>query len=469
MADTFRHEFTRETHEFSKSNPGKIDDYYNIQKKPLGEGSYGTVRLGTNKSTKAVRAIKEIMKSKMKAKDVEKFKTEVGIQQQLDHPNIVKLYESYSDHSCYYLVMESCSGGELFDRIVAATEEHEGQAFSEKQAATYMKQIVGAMHYLHSKHVAHRDIKPENFLMETTSKDAQIKVIDFGLAYKFTPGQKMKTKAGTPYYVSPEVLAGSYSEKCDVWSCGVIAFIILCGYPPFYGDNDYEILKNVKHESLKFPSPDWDATSKHAKDFIKKMVVRGEDSRPSFEEVMADVWLAEDFKSDAKADPEQIKLIGARIQDFKKRTKLQKVALSALAKELPDITELKAMFQTMDKDLSGTLSIDEIMRALKDAGVSVTDEMSKAVTSLDTDGSGSIDYTEFIAATVDKPEFTKESSIWAVFRMFDLDGDGKITRQELKQVVETSEEEAVNMIKSADLDGDGEITFEEFKTMLKNA
>merc|ERR1719291_1124996 len=137
-----------------------------------------------------------------------------------------------------------------------------------------MRQIMRAIHYLHKNNFVHRDIKPENFLLQHDGGDAEIKVIDFGLAKTYEVGSddRMRTKAGTPYYVAPQVLAGSYDEKCDIWSCGVIAYILLCGYPPFYGDQDKDILKMVKKGEFEFPSPDWDDRSPESKDLITKML-----------------------------------------------------------------------------------------------------------------------------------------------------------------------------------------------------
>merc|ERR1719284_1866395 len=143
-----------------------------------------------------------------------------------------------------------------------------------------MTQIMGAINYMHDNGYVHRDIKPENFLMQNKTKEAEIKVIDFGLAKDNSDGKEMTTKAGTPYYVAPQVLAGKYDEKCDIWSCGVIAYILLCGYPPFFGDTDPEILKRVKVGKFDFPSPDWDDISKDGKDFITQMLTRDAAKRP---------------------------------------------------------------------------------------------------------------------------------------------------------------------------------------------
>eukprot|EP00439_Symbiodinium_sp_Y106_P036990 s4334_g4.t1 len=226
--------------QFIIENTGKITDYYQMDKKKLGEGSYGSVTKATNISTKAIRAVKTISKSQMK--NLERFKQEIAIMKMMDHPNIIKLFESFEDHRNIYLVMELCSGGELFDRII------ESGHFSEVQAAILMQQIIRAIYYMHENHVCHRDLKPENFLFMTKDPIEKnfLKIIDFGLSCKFTPGKPLSTKAGTPYYVAPQVLAGNYDQLSDLWSCGVIMYVLLCGYPPFFGDTDSEVLAKAR-------------------------------------------------------------------------------------------------------------------------------------------------------------------------------------------------------------------------------
>merc|ERR1719454_1896954 len=197
---------------FIIDNQGKLTEFYDMDKKKLGEGSYGSVCKGTNKSTGAPRAIKSISKEHMK--NIERFKQEIAIMKIMDHPNIIKLFESFEDHRNIYLVMELCMGGELFDRIIDAGH------FTEVQAATLMQQIIRAIYYMHENHVVHRDLKPENFLFTTKESIEKnlLKIIDFGLSCKFEAGQVLTTKAGTPYYVAPQVLAGKYDHLSDMWS-----------------------------------------------------------------------------------------------------------------------------------------------------------------------------------------------------------------------------------------------------------
>jgi len=458
-------------HVFTVHNTGKLDDSYHMDKKALGEGSYGTVARGTDKSTGVIRAVKAIQVNKVP--DPQRFADEVSIQQSLDHPHIVKLYEVFKDARCYYLVMELCTGGELFDRIVEESERNgEGHAFDEVSAAQIMSSILGAMRYLHEKKICHRDIKPENFLMQSEARDAAVKVIDFGLAKHYTPGtSELHTKAGTPYYVAPEVILSDsrngYNEKCDLWSLGVLTYIILCGYPPFYGDTDSEILRMVKKSKYDYPSPDWDGMSPESRDFIDQMLTKNKDARPSAEQMLEHKWLK---LRRTETTAELPKNLGDRLTTFRSGAKLKKVALSLIAQQMneSEIQELKKTFQSFDKNNDGTLTAKEIQTAMEVHKLSLPKDVADVMASMDTDGSGSIDYTEFIAATLTQKQYTQKDVLWSAFRVFDIDGSGAITADELTQVLkDVSAENIQSMISEVDLNKDNKINFEEFCAMMK--
>jgi len=454
-------------HVFTSANPGLLDDFYDVNKKLLGEGSYGKVQMGKNKATSAQRAIKSIDITKIKDKD--RFQQEMDIQMMLDHPNIVKLYETFVDARRVYLVMEICTGGELFDRIVEEAEKHEGSAFGEKDVARYMQQILGAMRYLHSKCYAHRDIKPENFLLQNKTREAEIKVIDFGLAKHYTPGEPMKTKAGTPYYVAPQVLLGKgYDEKCDIWSCGVITYILTCGYPPFFGDSDEDILKRVKKGTFDFPSPDWEKNSKELKDFITQMLTMDDKKRPSAEDLFNHPWIIT-ASAGTQAQVTFDKGVATNMRKFRFSSNLKKVVLTMIAQNLKDsdLEQLRQSFIVLDKNKDGTLSKPELIDGMKSANVPMPADFESVLDGLDTDGSGSIDYSEFLASTLSRKQYLKEEAAWAAFRMFDKDGDGQITKEELALVLEDKDLAiSLEIMKEVDTDKSGSISFEEFKVML---
>jgi calcium-dependent protein kinase len=223
-----------------------------------------------DRETKEWYAIKSILKSKVNKIDI--LKREIEILAEVDHQNIIKLIEVHEDVKYLHLITELCTGGELFDRIIAKTQTPEGH-YLEQDAAKLIKSILEAIAYCHERHIVHRDLKPENFLFVSDDEDAPIKIIDFGLSrFEERANDIMRTKVGTPYYVAPEVLKKKYTKSCDIWSIGVITYILLCGYPPFYGDSDNQIFESVKAGKFDFPSPEWDTISDAAKDFVCYML-----------------------------------------------------------------------------------------------------------------------------------------------------------------------------------------------------
>lgn len=261
---------------------GNISDQYKILKK-IGDGGFGVVKLGIHKETNSKRAIKSIQL--YQNMDLEKMMEEVNILKNLDHPNIIKVFEVIQDITSLNIVMEYCSGGELFDRIKASN------GFSENIAAKYMLDIVSAVRYCHEVNIVHRDLKPENILFESLEPDARLKIIDFGTSQYFKPKEKMRRFIGTSYYVAPEVIDKNYDQKCDVWSLGVILYIMLCGLPPFYSKNELEIFEKIKKMPVGFKGDVWNTVSDEAKALIQKMLRKDPGSRYSINDVYLDPWI----------------------------------------------------------------------------------------------------------------------------------------------------------------------------------
>ena len=213
------------------------------------------------------------------------FFNEINILKDLDHPNILKMYEFFEDEKRYYIVTDICKGGELFDEIVAKGK------FGEKDAAMLINQVLTCINYCHKNHIVHRDLKPENVLLEANKEFDQIKIIDFGTSLVVKDGEKLDEKLGTPYYIAPEVLQKNYGAKCDIWSIGVITYIILSGIPPFNGASDQEIMKKVKLGKFNFNDPVWKSISDQCKDFISKLLTLDQNSRPSAEQALEHPWL----------------------------------------------------------------------------------------------------------------------------------------------------------------------------------
>lgn len=255
--------------------------------KTVGEGQYAIVRNATHKTTNQVRAIKII---KHIDQEQEKVQLEVDILSKLSHPNIMHIYEFYKDETQYYIVSEYCKGGDLFE--VA----NEKGPFSEITAANIIRQTLSAICYSHKNNVVHRDLRPENIMFDEKGKNYIIKIIDWGNARYFKDNKMMTSIDGNPYYMAPEVLSGLYNEKCDVWSIGVILYILLCGYPPFNGSNDNEIMMNVKKGIVEFPKEEWGSVSPEAKNLIKKMLAINPRERLNADMCLKEPWFIR-FKS----------------------------------------------------------------------------------------------------------------------------------------------------------------------------
>merc|ERR1712224_720468 len=281
-----------------------------------------------NLSTCAIRACKSINKSQMK--NMDRFKQEIALMKIMDHPNIIKLYETFEDHRNIYLIMELCVGGELFDRII------EAGPFTESQAATLMQQIIRAIYYMHENHVCHRDLKPENFLFMTKEpiENNLLKIIDFGLSCKFEAGQVLSTKAGTPYYVAPQVLAGKYDHLSDVWSCGVIMYVLLCGYPPFFGETDSEVLSKVRLGAFSFNAADWKNVSDDAKNLIRMLLKMNPRDRYTAEQALNHEWIKNKAPK-ATGGALESKMVD-NLRGFRSQNKLKKAAITIIANQLDE-------------------------------------------------------------------------------------------------------------------------------------
>lgn len=442
---------------------GAITDKYQMLKE-IGSGSYGRVYRVKNKTTGETRACKQLAKGRIA--NMEKFTLEINVLIQMDHQNIIKLYEIFEDNRYIYLVMEECTGGELFDRILDRINAK--QMFSEREAAIIFKQMMGAVAYCHGQNICHRDLKPENLLFLNSSDESPLCVIDFGLSKIFGSAKdhKMTTKVGTAYYVSPEVLSGDYDEKCDIWSSGVILYILLSGDPPFNGANDNEIYRRIQQKKFSFPSPQWDKISEEAKDLIKHMLCDPKE-RYSAQEVLNHPWVKNLSPNSSSA------LTNLNVENLKtyvNTNKLKKAALTFIASRLKDddVKVLKDIFNALDINQDGTLTLEEVrngMSKLKDANLNF-EEIFK---SIDTDGSGVINYTEFLAATMDQKVYMKEERMYEAFKAFDKDGSGKISISEIKSILNAKDNETERleaMVKKFDINGDGEIDYNEFISMM---
>ena len=441
---------------------GEITQFYDVVKQ-LGKGSYGRVYQVKNKTTGELRACKQLAKSNIN--NLEKFNREIDILIKTDHPNIIKLYEVFEDARFLYLIMEECTGGELFDRIIQHIQNK--KMYSEKDAANIFKQVMSSISYCHSNKICHRDLKPENLLYASKDENSLIKVIDFGLS-RIRTGKKMTTKVGTAYYVSPEVLNGKYDERCDIWSAGVILYILLSGDPPFNGPNDNEIYRRICKMSFSFPKEKWNKISPEAIDLIKKMLSE-EAIRPTAQEVLSHPW----FK---KAETQSDVALSIDLEKFKNYVhfnNLKKFVLTYIATRVRDseVSHLREIFEMFDKNNDGSITIEELKEGLKKMGGDISN-IEEVFNSIDTDKSGTIAYTEFLAATMDEKLYLKEQRLFEVFKAIDKDNSGKISKEEIMKLLkmeDDNDKRITKIIEEIDKDRDGEIDYNEFLDMMSNS
>lgn len=293
-----------------------ITERYNLQE-ILGEGAFGKVVKARDKETNQTVAIKIISKKDLDSHEHKSVLTEINVSTNLNHPNIVKLVDVYDTPQAYMIVFEIMNGGELYDRIC------DKEQFTETEAASVLRPLVDALKYCHSQGVAHRDIKPENLLFEEEGDHSLIKVADFGMAKIVDNSTNvMSTVCGTQAYLAPEVISNQkYDFACDIWSLGVVLYVMLCGYPPFDSDSNEENTKNIKGGIFSFPSPDWDNVSENAKDLVRKMLTPDPKLRITADKILTHPWLVE--------NSENVLNITEKLRKYNARRKLKKAGTVA--------------------------------------------------------------------------------------------------------------------------------------------
>ncbi|KAG6489599.1 calcium-dependent protein kinase 10-like [Zingiber officinale] len=447
-----------------KRQTENLKNLYSLGKK-LGQGQFGTTYLCVEKASGKEFACKSILKRKLTMEeDVEDVRREIQIMHHLaGHPNVISIKEAYEDAVAVHVVMELCAGGELFDRIIQKGH------YTERKAAELARVIVGVVEACHSMGVMHRDLKPENFLFVNQLEDAPLKTIDFGLSIFFRPGEIFTDVVGSPYYVAPEVLKKRYGQEADVWSAGVIIYILLSGVPPFWAETEQGIFEEVLHGNVDFQSDPWPSISESVKDLIKGMLVRDPKQRLSAHQVLCHPWVQTDgVAPDRPLDSAVL----SRLKQFSAMNKLKKMAIRVIVEHLSEdeIVGLREMFKMIDTDNSGQITFEELKVGLERVGANLKEsEIYALMQAADVDNSGTIDYGEFVAATLHLNKIEREDHLFKAFSYFDKDGSGYITQDELQQACEEfgiADVKLEDMIKEVDQDNDGRIDYNEFVAMM---
>lgn len=304
----------------------------------LGSGAFSVVKEGTNKETGESYAIKVVTKAKLTSEDEAALKDEIQVLQELQHPNIIRLYSVYDEKQFYYLVTEKMMGGELFDRIVQKSY------YNEKEARDVCKILFEALGYCHDHQVAHRDLKPENLLLLSGDNDSNIKIADFGFAKKCSKPNSLSTQCGTPGYVAPEILEGMpYDTQADMWSLGVIVYILLGGYPPFIEQNQRDLFRKIRNGQYKFHDEYWSQVSEDAKNLIRSLLtVKPADRKSAQQALSNDKWM------NAGAAELEANDLGVNLVEFKKfnaRRKMKAAVKTVMA--IKKLESLGSNFKTL--------------------------------------------------------------------------------------------------------------------------
>lgn len=454
---------------------GSPNENYTTQNK-LGQGAYGSVwkvqhYTGLHRAMKKIRAgLFDETENKLQ------ILNEINILKSLDHPYVIKIFEYYSFPDGYYIVTEYCEGGELYDEITKRGN------FTEVVTAHIMFQVLCALNYCHSRNVLHRDLKPENILIDNFDLETgfyKIKLIDFGSAKIYTTNQNENKIVGSAYYIAPEVLAGKYNEKCDLWSCGVLLYVLLSGKIPFYGKDQSAVLKKVKKTKYDMKKSPFDKISTEAKDLISKLLEKNHHKRLSAYEALQHEWFR---KLNIQSYFSHKDIDDNVIQHIKKYNpnKLQQIVLAFLIHNLSHINEIQEAnknFSKLNTKLDGRLTKDQLIQALSTMTITTEEEnlnICGTFDKIDNNNNGYIEYEEFARAVVNKEIFLDDDMLSFAFKYLDKDKSGLICQRDLKYSLsilgetEIQDELIGKIIMNIDTTSSGTINFEDFKeTMYK--
>lgn len=439
----------------------------------LGHGQFGYTFVAIDKVNGDRVAVKRIDRNKMVLPvAVEDVKREVKILEALrGHENVVHFYNAFEDDKFVYIVMELCQGGELLDRILAKKDNR----YSEKDAAIVVRQMLKVAGECHLNGLVHRDMKPENFLFKSTKEDSPLKATDFGLSDFIKPGKKFHDIVGSAYYVAPEVLKRKSGPESDVWSIGVITYILLCGRRPFWDSTEDGIFKEILKNKPDFRRKPWPTISNSAKDFVKKLLVKDPRARLTAAQALSHPWVREGGL--ASEIPLDISVL-SHMRQFVNFSRFKQFALRALASTLnsEELSDLRDQFNAIDVDKSGAISLEEMRQALaKDLPWTVMEaRVLEILEAIDSNTDGLVDFSEFVAATLHVHQLEEhDSEKWqecskAAFDKFDVDKDGYISVDELKMY--TGMKGCIEpLLEEADIDKDGKISLAEFRHLLRTA
>ncbi|CAD8168820.1 unnamed protein product [Paramecium pentaurelia] len=438
---------------------GRVSTEYQFLTPPIGKGQYSEIRKVINKKTGIMRAVKIVQKN-ANEKEEERVTSEVNILEKLDHPNILKINEYYSDDRFHYIITDYYSGGELFSKI------QERRTFSETQAARIIRQLLYALNYCHLHGIAHREIRPENIMLERSSEFASAILIDFGMCQKIS--HKMHSSVNHPYYQAPEIQQKKYNEQIDIWAIGIITYILLCGYPPFGGESNRKIIDNVLKKPLIFEEQDWNKYSNESKEFVKKILIKDPSQRITIEQALNDPWIVKNFE--LQVSDGQLKRVLTNLVNYNSQSKLQEATLKLIVLYLAsreELSELREIFTYIDSKNDGYIDVEELQTAmLKIFDFETTERQTNKICGEDE----TLSYSQFLAQAIDKQAILQKSKIETAFKLIDRNASGNINVEELCEAFKCNlagNDQWIEIMNEVDANHDGALSLVEFTNMMK--
>ena len=455
----------------TNDNPSKK---YEILSK-LGSGSFGSVYLARNKYTNEKVALKQIKKSSANLLSDGEITDEIEILKNLDHPDIVRIIESFNTKNSYILITEYCEGGELFDQVK--------NQLSETQIAVIFKQVLSGLAYLHSNNIVHRDLKLENILIheieksKTTGEDLfNIKIIDFGTARIFDKKRNPQSIVGSSYYIAPEVLRQKYNKECDLWSVGVILYMFIVGHAPFDGCDDDEITTNIQRGIYRKNDRRWIKASKEVKDLIQKLLTYRPSQRLSAIQALNHPWFKitdSNILYDNVPKGDIISCI-KNLLTYNINNKLEELFLAYIIHNIPRNKDAKSaikLFKLVNENKDGKLQKNELKKTLLNfvtEAFLIQNDFDEKFEMMDGNNKGYINYEEFLRACLDRKKILTDKILNYAFNYFDSEKSGFIKKNKMKRIFGNRIDNYVfqSIFDEIDLDKDGKINFDDFKKLL---
>lgn len=430
----------------------------------IGENMTCEIRACIHKTTQKQRAVKVIRKSTKSTKKADIMR-EIEVLKKLDHPNIVRLQQLYEDDKRFYIVTEPLKGHALFDEIL-----NRGK-FTEVDAASIMYQLLSAVNYIHSQRIVHRDLKPESILLN--SENFHLTIYDFGSAAHLNSDHRFSEVVGSTYYIAPEVLLENetYNETCDLWSCGIILYILISGNAPFDGKTEGEIKARIIKGNFEMTQPLWEGVSDEVKSLIRGLLTFIPLERLSAAQALEHPWMTMYRSSTLKETT--LTSVLEKLEVFRNTIKLKDAVFTFISNMLltsHDTQEMREAFTALDKNHDGKLSRQELLEeySILRGQEEATREVDRIFATVDTDMSGFIDYSEFIKAAVDQSKILSAENLDQAFAVFDTDGSGTITKEELSQLLGSKYDDGewLQILEEVDTDRNGGLDIKEFKELL---